>query len=137
MDGTIQGLPEVTLWAVQVVEVDAPADVTAIEWMLVTTVAVHRVEDAVERVEWYGCRWGIEVWHRILKSGCRIEARQLETGARLERCLTLYSVIAWRVFYAVMLARAVPEMSCEVLLEIAEWHALYCTIHSYLLNNPG
>ena len=73
----------------QVVEVDAPADVTAIEWMLVTTVAVHRVEDAVERVEWYGCRWGIEVWHRIVKSGCRIEARQLATGARLERCLTL------------------------------------------------
>ncbi len=124
-----EGLPTVKLWAVQVVEIDAPADVTAIEWMLLTTVAVYRVEDAVERVEWYGCRWGIEVWHRILKSGCHIEERQLETGARLERCLTLYSVIAWRVFYAVMLARAVPEMSCEVLLEIAEWQALYCAIH--------
>lgn len=124
-----EGLPEVTLWAVQVVEVEAPADVTAIEWMLVTTVAVHSVEDAMERVEWYGCRWGIEVWHRILKSGCRIEACQLETGERLERCLTRYSVIAWRVLYAVMLARAVPEMSCEVLLEIAEWQALYCATH--------
>ncbi len=97
--------------------------------MLLTTVAVYSVEDAVERVEWYGCRWGIEVWHRILKSGCRIEARQLATAERLERCLTLYSVIAWRVVYAVMLARAVPEMSCEVLLEIAEWQALYCAIH--------
>jgi len=56
-----EGLPEVTLWAVQVVEVEAPADVTAIEWMLLTTVAVHSVEDAIERVEWYGCRWGIEI----------------------------------------------------------------------------
>jgi Transposase DNA-binding/Transposase Tn5 dimerisation domain len=125
----LEGLPDVKLWAVQVVEVDAPAEVTAIEWMLLTTVAVSSVEEAIERVEWYGCRWGIEVWHRILKSGCRIEARQLETGKRLERCLTLYSVIAWRVFYAVMLARTVPEMSCEVLLEIAEWQALYCAIH--------
>ena len=85
--------------------------------------------EAIERVEWYACRWGIEVWHRILKSGCRIEARQLATGERLQRCLTLYSVIAWRVFYAIMLARAVPEMSCDVLLEIEEWQALYCAIY--------
>ncbi len=69
------------------------------------------------------------MWHRILKSGCRIEARQLATGERLQRCLTLYSVIAWRVFYATMLARAVPEMPCSVLLEIEEWQALYCAIH--------
>ena len=124
-----EGLRTVALWAVQVVEVDPPADVTSIEWMLLTTVAVDTVKDAIERVEWYGCRWGIEVWHRIVKSGCRIEKRQLETGERLQRCLTLYSIIAWRVFYAVMLARAVPEMPCDVLLEIEEWQALYCAIH--------
>jgi hypothetical protein len=124
-----EGLSQVRLWAVQVVEVDPPADVTPIEWMLLTTVAVDTVKDAIERVEWYGGRWGIEVWHRILKSGCRIEQRQLETSERLQRCLTLYSVIAWRVFYAVMLARVVPEMPCDILLEIAEWQALYCAIH--------
>jgi hypothetical protein len=94
--------------------------VEPIEWLLLTTVAVHTVADTIERVEWYACRWGIEVWHRILKSDCRIEARQLATGERLPRCLTLYSVIAWRVFYATMLARAVPEMPCSALLEIEE-----------------
>ena len=41
----------------------------------------------------------------------------------------VYSVIAWRVFYATMLARAVPDMPCSVLLEIEEWQALYCAIH--------
>jgi hypothetical protein len=80
-------------------------------------------------VQWYSCRWGIEVWHRILKSGCRIEARQLASGERLQRCLTLYSVIAWRIFYATMLARAVPDMPCSVLLDLDEWQALYCAIH--------
>jgi Transposase DNA-binding/Transposase Tn5 dimerisation domain len=124
-----EGLPAVALWAVQVREVEPPDGVEPIEWLLLTTVAVHTVADAIERVEWYACRWGIEVWHRILKSGCRIEARQLATGERLQRCLTLYSVIAWRVFYATMLARAVPEMPCSVLLEIEEWQALYCAIH--------
>ena len=124
-----EGLPAVSLWAVQVVEVDPPETVEPIEWMLLTTVGVHTVEEAIERVEWYVCRWGIEVWHRILKSGCRIEERQLGTGERLERCLTLYSIIAWRIFYATMLARAVPEMPCSVLLELDEWQALYCAIH--------
>ncbi|MEE9149917.1 MAG: IS4 family transposase [Candidatus Tectomicrobia bacterium] len=124
-----EGLPEITLWAVHVREIAPPAEVKRLEWLLLTTVAVHTVEDARERVAWYACRWGIEVWHRILKSGCHIEARQLGTHERLERCLTLYSVIAWRVFYAIMLARAVPEMPCDVLLEIEEWQALYCAIH--------
>jgi Transposase DNA-binding/Transposase Tn5 dimerisation domain len=124
-----EGLPNVALWAVQVREIAPPTDVQPIEWLLLTTVEVRTAEDAIERITWYTGRWGIEVWHRILKSGCRIAARQLATGERLQRCLTLYSVIAWRVFYAIMLARAVPEMPCNVLLEIEEWQALYCAIH--------
>jgi hypothetical protein len=56
-----EGLSEVALWVVQVVAIDPSADVAPIEWMLLTTVAVHSVADAIERVEWYGCRWGIEV----------------------------------------------------------------------------
>ena len=124
-----EGLPEVTLWVVHVQESAPPAEVTPLEWLLLTTVAVESVEDATERVQWYSCRWGIEVWHRILKSGCRIEQRQLATAERLQRCLTLYSVLAWRVFYATMLARAVPELPCSVLLEIEEWQALSCAIH--------
>src|SRR5262247_4348386 len=123
------GLPVVTLWAVQVQEVEPPADVTPIEWLLLTTVAVDTVDDATQCVQWYSCRWGIEVWHRMLKSGWRIEARQLASGERLQRCLTLYSVIAWRIFYATMLARAVPDMPCSVLLDLDEWQALYCAIH--------
>jgi Transposase Tn5 dimerisation domain len=126
---TSEGLPAVTLWAVQVREVEPPAEVEPIEWLLLTTVAVQTVDDALERVAWYACRWGIEVWHRILNSGGRIEARQLATAERLQRCLTLYSVMAWRVFYATMLARAVSEMPCNVLLAIEAWQALYCAIH--------
>jgi hypothetical protein len=60
-----------------------------------------------------------------LKSGCRLEARQLATNERLERCLTLYSIIAWRVFYALMLARAMPEMPGDVLLAIEEWQLAF------------
>jgi hypothetical protein len=124
-----EGLPHVELWAVLVREVEPPAQVEPIEWLLLTTVAVASVDEAIERVQWYSCRWGIEVWHRILKSGCRLEARQFATAERLRRCLALYSVLAWRIYYATMLARAVPEAPCSVLLEPEEWQALYCAIH--------
>jgi hypothetical protein len=124
-----EGWPAVTLWTVLARELHPPAEVEPIEWLLWTTVEVKTVVDAIERVHWYSCRWGIEIWHRILHSGCRIEARQFETAERLKRCLSVYSVVAWRMLYATMLARSVPEVPGRVLLEPEEWQALYCAIH--------
>lgn len=121
-------LPNVTVWAVWAIESSPPAGVEPVEWLLLTTLPITTTEEALERLEWYACRWGIEVWHKVLKSGCRIEARQLERAERLQRCLTLYSVIAWRILYATMLARAVAEVPCTVLLDEDEWQGLYCRI---------
>jgi hypothetical protein len=122
-------LPAVTLWAVAVVEEDPPAGVEPLAWLLLSTGEVATVAGAIERVEWYGVRFGIEVWHKVLKSGCRIEARQLETSERLQRGLPLYSILAWHILYATLLSRALPELPCTVLLALEEWQALYCTIH--------
>jgi hypothetical protein len=122
-------LPRVTVWAVWAVERLPPPGVAPVEWLLLTTVAVTTTAEALERLAWYAARWGIEVWHKVLKSGCQIEQKQLGTAYRLTNCLTLYSVIAWRIMYATMLARAVPEAPCTVLLDDAEWHGLYCRIH--------
>jgi hypothetical protein len=126
-----ENLPKITIWAVLATEKAPPPDISSpIEWMLLTTVPVHRAQDAIEKIEWYACRWGIEVWYRILKSGCKIEDRRLASAERLIRCLALYSVIAWRILYATMLARAVPDLPCTVLLEAEEWQALFCAIHN-------
>lgn len=122
-------LPTVTVWAVWAIEPRPPAGVEPVEWLLLTTMPLQMTDDALARLTWYACRWGIEVWHKVLKSGCRIEARQLETADRLQRCLALSSVIAWRILYATMLARAVPDTPCTALLDEDEWRALYCRIH--------
>ena len=71
----------------------------------------------------------MEVWHKVLKSGCAIEQRQLASAANLQRALAVYSVIAWRLLSVTLLARAAPDVSCISLLEAAEWQALYCAIH--------
>jgi hypothetical protein len=129
-------LAQVKVWAVWAIETAPPPNLPAVEWLLLTTVPVHSTEDALQRLAWYACRWGIEVWHKVLKSGCRIEARQLETADRLKRCLTLYAVIAWRVLYATMLSRTVPDVSCLALLNEPEWQALYCAIHNTTILPP-
>jgi hypothetical protein len=124
-----EGLPSVTVWAVHVGEEYPPQGVEPLEWLLLTTCAVTSATDAQQRVEWYTCRFGIEVWHKVLKSGCRIETRQLESAARLQCGLTLFSVIAWRILYATMLSRTLPELPCTVVLALEEWQALYCVTH--------
>lgn len=129
-------LPTCALWAVWAVETQPPAGVEPVEWLLLTSVPILSTEDALERLGWYACRWGIEVWHKILKSGCQIEAKQLETAARLQRCLSVYSVIAWRIQYATMLARAVPDAPCTAFLDADEWQALYCRIQRTTILPP-
>jgi transposase-like protein/transposase Tn5 family protein len=126
-------LASVRLWVVWAVELAPPKGVPALDWLLLTTVPIQTAPQAVERLGWYSVRWGIEVWHKVLKSGCRVEQRQLETAERLQRSLSLFSVIAWRILYAVMLSRSLPELACSALLEPDEWQALYCAIHKVAL----
>jgi hypothetical protein len=126
---TSEKLDAATVWAVWVNEPTPPDDAEKVEWMLLTTVPVNSTEAALERMQWYTCRWGIEVWHKVLKSGCRIESRQLDDAENLIRLLAVFSVVAWRILYAGTLARAIPDAPCNLLLEEAEWQALYCTIH--------
>ena len=118
----------IQLWAVHAledIEESVPGNEPA-EWMLLTTVDVNGFEDAKRAVEWYAGRWGIEVYHRTLKSGCRIKDRQFETADRLETCLGVDMVVAWRIYHMAMLGREMPEAPCTVFFNDIEWKAL-CT----------
>jgi uncharacterized protein DUF4338/transposase-like protein/transposase Tn5 family protein len=121
--------PAIAVWAVYVTERASPAVQEPLEWMLLTTVAVTSFAEAQQRVEWYTGRWGIEVYHRTLKSGCRIEDRQLETAERLETCLGVDMVVAWRIYYLTMLGREQPDLPCTVFFQEIEWKALCCYVH--------
>jgi hypothetical protein len=101
-------LPPITVTAIAVQEADPPVGEPPIDWLLVTTLPTRTVEAAWERVGWYALRWRIERYHYVLKSGCRLEASQLQTGERLERLLALAAVVAWRVLYLTYAARTTP-----------------------------
>ena len=124
------GLPEQEVFAVWAHEETPPPDVKPLEWMLLTTVPTATAAEAMERLNWYAQRWTIESWHRVLKSGCRIEARQFGELDRFVRATSVFAVIAWRILYATLLARLDGDLPCEVVLPTLEWQALYCRIHS-------
>jgi hypothetical protein len=105
-------------------EVDAPPGAEPIEWALLTTLAVEGFEQACEKVAWYTQRWGIEVFHRTLKSGCRVEDRQLGHGDRLQACLAIDMVIAWRIHHMTKLGREVPDLPAEAYFDHDECQVL-------------
>lgn len=120
----------ITIDAVLVKEFNAPDNVEAIEWMLLTNVSVEGYEDAIERIKWYKCRWNIEVYHKIIKSGCNVEDCRLQTKERLIPYITLCSIIAWRLFWMTKINRQEPDSPCTIILGEHEWKALYARIHS-------
>ncbi|MCQ4335045.1 IS4 family transposase [Natronomonas sp. F2-12] len=99
----------------EVSETDDP-----IQWVLLTTESVKTFDDALTIIEYYSLRWRIEDWHKVLKSGCEIEERQLQTWERMEVLLSVYSVIAWKVLELRELARGKDSLAPETLLSDAE-----------------
>jgi len=119
------------VWAVYAREVDyGPAVKEPIEWMLLTTVEVSSFDDASERLRWYTVRWGIELFHRILKSGCRIEDRLLDDVESLKKCLALDLIVAWRIHLLMKASRETPNVPCTGFFEEDEWKVLHAVLHN-------
>jgi len=118
-----------TVWAIEAREISAPKGTAPILWRLLTTLPVTDAAAAMEMVGWYAQRWQIEVLHKILKSGCQTEHRQLETARRLERVLAIDLVVAWRILALCKAGRERPEDPISNWLPTAQWQALCCYVY--------
>lgn len=115
---------------IHVIEESAPVDVTnPVEWLLLATVDVADLSDALACVKIYTARWLIEMYHRILKSGCKVEERQLETLPNFTRYTAVDVVVAWRLLYLTMRARAEPQAPCTEILADADWRVLFTLVN--------
>jgi hypothetical protein len=108
-------LQPLEIYALSVIEPHPPEGASALHWVLLSTVAIGSRKEALRCLRWYTMRWRIEEWHRVLKSGCRIESHQHHTADRLARAICIDAVIAWRVMLLALLGREVPEMPCELM----------------------
>lgn len=111
-------LPEIQAWAVYAREEKPPNDVeNPLEWLIITTEPTKNIEKAIQILTWYAQRWGIEVYHRTLKSGCKIEERQFRDIDRIKSCLAIDLVIAWRIFFLTKIGREEPDRPCDFFLK--------------------
>lgn len=109
-------------------EVNPPEGEDAISWLLVTTLPIDTDEDVQRVISSYCRRWQIEIFFKVLKSGCMIEYRRFENIDRILNCLAFYSVIAWRVMYFCHMGRECPDIECEVMFEPSEWKSVYAIL---------
>lgn len=121
----LAGKPSIEVTALLAREEDPPKGVKPIVWKFLTNRPVETQEQASELVDWYRCRWQIEILFHILKSGCRAEAMQLGTLERIERLLVIYLIIAWRILFLVTTGRECPDLPCDVAFALEEWQAAW------------
>jgi hypothetical protein len=114
----------IALWAIHAVEEHPPPGAEPVEWFLLTTLDIASPADAVQCLRWYCLRWRIEDWHRVLKSGCRVEALGHDTAERLQRAIAIKAVIAWRIMLLTLLGRETPDLPPEVLFSDLELQVL-------------
>jgi hypothetical protein len=100
--------PALILTVIHAEERVTPKNRKKIEWKLITDLPVGSRADAIEKLEWYALRWKIEVFHKILKSGCKAEESKLRTAQRLTNLISVFCILSWRVFWMTMLNRAAP-----------------------------
>jgi hypothetical protein len=122
-------LEPVVLWAVLIKELAPPEGIEPLEWLLLTTCPITSFEQATQVLHYYACRWVVERFHFVLKSGCAVEKRQLEHSERLIRFLAIANIVAWRLLWQTYLSRVDGHLPCATVLADWEWKALYCFIH--------
>jgi hypothetical protein len=107
--------PALDLTIIHAREEAEPDGRPAIDWKLVTDLPVTSPAEAVQMLRWYAMRWKIEVFHKILKSGCRAEEARLRTAERLVNLIAMFCIVAWRLFWMTMInrvaARASPRLA--------------------------
>jgi len=119
----------VPVWAVGIQLVNPPRAEKPVRWVRLATWPVRDFEEARRCARFYSLRWLVERYHYVLKSGCRLEAAELEEKTRLERLEAVYTVVAWRILGSTYQARTSPGESCETFFTREEWQVLYAHHH--------
>lgn len=118
-----------TINVVMAIEANPPEGKEALCWVFLTTLPITTFEGVYKVVEYYLCRWEVEIFFKVLKSGCKVEERQLESTDRMKPLIALFLILSWRIMYVMMLGRHCPDMSCENVFCESEWKSVFKVIH--------
>jgi Transposase DNA-binding/Transposase Tn5 dimerisation domain len=119
-EGKWKDYTDLTLTVIHATERGTPRGREKIAWKLLTNLPVKTLQSAIEKLNWYAMRWKIEVFHKILKSGCKAEDSKLRSSERLVNLISIFCIIGWRVFWLTMLHRAEPDLPPAIALDPTE-----------------
>jgi Transposase Tn5 dimerisation domain len=108
-DGTALHQRGMKVSVVRIWEPEPPEGVEALEWILVTSVTVNTPEDAWQRIMWYKWRWLVEDFHKVLKTGCLLEERCLQTVEAFCNLLGILTPTAMRLLWLRQTAQTAPD----------------------------
>jgi len=105
-----QGAERIAMWGLEVREVSSmPTGVEPLRWVLLTSEPATSFAAAWRTIEYYERRPLIEEYHKCLKTGCRIEARQYRTAERLAPAIGLTSILSVRLLQLKLAAAQEPD----------------------------
>jgi hypothetical protein len=116
--------PALEATVIHAYEQGRPKNRKRIDWKLITDLPVGSLKDAVEKLQWYALRWKIELFHKILKSGCKVEESKLRTAERLANLISIFCIVSWRIFWMTMLNRTAPHAPPDIALTTTEMRLL-------------
>jgi hypothetical protein len=97
--GKQKDYPELILTVIQTTEKNTPKDREKIDWKRLTDLPVRSCLDGTEKLERHAQRWKIEIFHKILKSGCRAEEAKVRTAERPVNLIAILTILSWRIFW--------------------------------------
>lgn len=97
------------LKVVEVREINAPAGVQPLYWLLLTSLPCDTWTQARQIIGIYTMRWCVEEYHKALKSGAGAEDSQMEQADRIEALVAVLAIVAVRLLNAKWLARTWPN----------------------------
>lgn len=106
---------QLQVYAVYADEVDCPKGEEPVSWMLLTSESVTAVEQALTILRWYGYRWHVEEFHKLLKSGCQVERYRLAAEG-MKPLLGFLCIIAADLLRLTYLKRTQPKLPAETVL---------------------
>lgn len=122
------------LYAVYATEENPPDAAVKIDWMLLTSLKITTTEEAMKCILYYKKRWGIETWHRVMKTGSGIERYRFREAERLKRALAIDMIVSWRVMFLTLSGRNTPEANATDFLDKDECDVLEKAFFKKTLN---
>lgn len=131
--GKSKQYPELMLTVIHAQERGTPTGREKVDWKLITDLPVTSRKEAIDKLRWYALRWMIEVFHKILKSGCKAEGSKLRTATRLVNLISVLTILSWRIFWMTMINRAAPNADPQAVFTEAE----IMLLDRLISNKPG